>query len=89
MKTYARIAAGAVVELLHTPATLSDLFHPALRWVEITDPAVAIGWVQTASGLAAPPVPQPQVEPPPPPTLAALQAQIAELAARVEALAPR
>ena len=85
MKTYARMEAGAVAELLRTGADPATLFHPALRWVEATDPAVAVGWVEVPWGLAAPPVPQPG--PAPLPTLAALHAQVAALTAQVAALA--
>jgi hypothetical protein len=86
MKTYARIDAGAVAELLRTEANPATLFHPAVRWVEATDPAVAVGWVEVPGGLAPPPEPAPGTTPEPAPTLAALHAQVAELAARVAAL---
>jgi hypothetical protein len=84
MKTYARMQAGAVAELLRTEADPAKLFHPAMRWVEATDPAVAVGWVEVPWGLAAPPLPP--APPEPMPTLAALHAQVAALAAQVAAL---
>jgi hypothetical protein len=51
VKTFARIEAGIVAELLRTEVALADLFHPALRWVEVVDPAVAPGWVEADGGL--------------------------------------
>ena len=90
MKTYARIEAGTVVELLTTQDDITKLFHPALRWVAVDTPAVAVGWVEGPNGLAAPPPPPPQpAPPPPPPTLDELHARINELAAKVAALSPR
>jgi hypothetical protein len=88
MKTYARIEAGAVTELLRTEVEPVKLFHPALRWVAVTNPAVAIGWIESGDTLVPPPVPPVVVEPPaePVPTLTQLHARITELAAQVAAL---
>lgn len=58
MKTFARIEAGAVAELLRTEANPADLFHAGLRWVEVGETSVAVGWVEGPDGLASPP-PQP------------------------------
>ncbi len=52
MKTFARIEAGTVAELLRSEVALADLFHPALRWVEVDDPAVSIGWIEVLGGFA-------------------------------------
>ena len=84
MKTYARIEAGAVAELLHTTADPKTLFHPAVRWVEASDPKVAVGWVEGPTGLA-PPAPAPAATAAVP-SLAELHAQVAELATKVAAL---
>jgi len=60
------------------------LFNPALTWVPITNPAVCVGWTQTATGFAAPP--PPAQTPLQAPTLAELQAELSALAARITAL---
>ncbi len=85
MRTYARIASGAVAELLATDQDITHLFHPALHWVDVTGRQVEVGWIMQDSGFAPPPLAPPQ---PAQPTLAQLQAQLSELAARVAALAP-
>jgi hypothetical protein len=86
MRTYARIEAGAVAELLAASQDITHLFHPALHWVDVTGKTVEIGWVMSSEGdFAPPPPPKPE---PAQPTLAQLQAQLAELSARVAALAP-
>ena len=90
MKTYARIETGAVAELLRTAANPAELFHPALRWVEVADPRVAVGWAEGPAGLIPPPPPAPVADPPPPaPTLAGLQARLDHLEAELAALRPR
>jgi hypothetical protein len=87
MKTYARIETGTVAELLLTEANPADLFHPALRWVEVTQAAVAVGWTEGPAGLTPPQVQEPVLAPMP--TLAELHARLADLAAQVAALTPR
>jgi hypothetical protein len=89
MTVYARIEAGSVAELLRTEANIASLFHPALRWVEALEPAVAVGWIEGPNGLAAPPPRAPAPEPPATTTLEQLQARIAELAEQVAALTRR
>jgi hypothetical protein len=87
MRTYARIDAGAVAELLSTDQDITRLFHPSLHWVEVTGRMVEPGWVMQPSGFIPPPAAP--IPPPLPPTLAQLHAQLTELAARVAALAPK
>jgi hypothetical protein len=86
MRTYARINAGAVAELLSTDQDITRLFHPSLHWVDVTGRGVEVGWLMTANGFTAPP--PPPASPPVPPTIAQLQAQLTELTARVAKLAP-
>jgi hypothetical protein len=86
MKIYARVEAGAVAELLRTEANPANLFHKSLRWVEVTDPLVAVGWIEGPAGFVPPPIPE--AGPAPLPTLADLHARIVELTAQVAALAP-
>ncbi len=85
MRTYARIQSGAVAELLATDKDITHLFHPSLRWVDVTGQKVEVGWVMTNTGFAPPPAAAPQ---PQPQTLTHLQTQLNELTARVAALAP-
>ena len=86
MKTYARIEAGSVVELLRTETDPAKLFHPSLHWVEVSNPAVTVGWLQSATGFSPPPPPP---EPPAPiPTVTELHAKLNDLAAKVAALTP-
>jgi hypothetical protein len=87
MKTWARVQDGVVAELLTTDADLVTLFHPALRWVDVTGQNVAVGWVEQGTGFAAPPAPSTSLEAPVP-DITALQAQLTALAAQVAALAP-
>jgi hypothetical protein len=79
MRTFARINAGAIAELLATDQDITRLFHPALHWVDVTGKPVEPGWLTTATGFVAPP---------PLPTASApvTLAQIAELTARVATL---
>jgi hypothetical protein len=86
MRTYARITAGAVDELIVTDQDITRLFHPSLHWVDVTGRGVKVGWVMAGDGFAPPP--PPQAAPPAQPTLAQLQAQLTELSARVAKLAP-
>jgi hypothetical protein len=37
MKTYARIANGAVFELIETDGNIEEMFTPDLVWVDVTD----------------------------------------------------
>ena len=85
MRTYARIESGAVAELLATDEDITQLFHPDLRWVEVTGQPVEVGWMDGEHGFGPPPpAPVEAVQP----TLAQLQAQLNELARRLAALAP-
>lgn len=82
MKTFARVEAGAVAELLTTNSDITKLFHPALHWVEVTSP-VHVGWLQQGSSF---------VPPPPRPAMlltltpAELQARLSVLASQIAAL---
>jgi hypothetical protein len=67
VRTYARIASGAVAELLATDQDITHLFHPALHWVDVTGRQVEVGWIMQDSGFAPPPLAPPQ---PAQPTLA-------------------
>ena len=86
MKTYARVDAGVVAELLRTEANPAKLFHPSLRWMEVTDPAIEIGWTEVSSGFVPPPPAEPAQASAP--TLMELHMRLTELAAQVAALAP-
>lgn len=83
MKTYARVDAGVVAELYWTDTALDGLFHPALRWADVTGLPAQVGWVEEDGGFAAPP---PAADMLLPPTLGALQAQLATLAAQIATL---
>jgi hypothetical protein len=88
-KLFARVDTGAVHELLRTSADVSKLFHPSLKWVDVTGQTVKVGWIQTESGFAPEPAPPPAPVPAPPvPTFAELHAELLALAARIEALKP-
>jgi hypothetical protein len=82
-KTFARIQDGAVAELFATDADISQLFAPALVWVDVTEiPGVVQGWLYDGSAFTAPP----PVAAPPAPSLADLEAQLQALAAQIAAL---
>jgi len=87
MRTYARINAGAVAELLATDKDITHLFHPSLHWVDVTGKQVEVGWVMTEQGFTPPP--PPPAAAPAQPSLSQMQAQLAELTARVAKLAPQ
>ena len=53
MKTYARIEAGKVAELLSTDSNIAEMFHPSLQWIEASL-GVGEGWLHTADGFQAP-----------------------------------
>jgi hypothetical protein len=86
MRTFARVNAGTIAELLTTGGDITHLFHPSLHWVDVTGKPVEVGWVTTVTGFAAP-APATAAGPAPV-TLAQLQAQLAELTARVAKLTP-
>lgn len=46
MKTYANIADGVVQYLLPTDGDITEMFHPDMIWVDVTDaiPPLAAGW---------------------------------------------
>lgn len=47
MKKYARICEGEVQELFATDGDITQMFHPDLIWVDVTDldPAPVVGWI--------------------------------------------
>ncbi len=83
MKTYARIQDHAVAELFTTDGDMSELFSPALVWVDVTGiQGVSEGCLYDGSTFA-PPKP---VAAPAAPSLAELQAQLQALALQIAAL---
>jgi hypothetical protein len=46
MKTYANIGDGVVQYLLPTDGDITEMFHPDMVWVDVTDaiPPIASGW---------------------------------------------
>jgi hypothetical protein len=85
MKTYARIDAGAIAELLTTALDITTLFYPSLTWVDVTGLTVQVGWLQQGGGYVAPPSATNSL---PAPSLADLQAQLASLSAQIAAFQP-
>jgi hypothetical protein len=90
VKTYARMAGGKVLELLRSDGDVGAMFHPDIRWVDVTGLQVDgrdvdVGWVQAPGGFA----------PPPPdavvavatPSLRELQAELARLGAMIASFA--
>lgn len=65
MKTYANIADGVVQYLLPTDGDITEMFHPDMIWVDVTDaiPPIVAGWTAAeADGIwsfaaPVPPVP--------------------------------
>ena len=49
MKTYARILDGMVMELFSTDGDITQMFNPALIWVDVseTTPLPSFGWTAT------------------------------------------
>lgn len=61
MKTYARIENDAVVELLTTDGEITEMFHPDLVWVDVSDiSSISEGWKKSGSTF------YPSAEPAPP-----------------------
>lgn len=56
MKTYARIDAGSVVELFQTDSDITQMFHPDLIWIDVTDldPQPGQQWTYDGTTFAAP-----------------------------------
>jgi hypothetical protein len=59
MKSYARIDGGQVVEIFQTGGNITEMFHPSLVWVDITNinPQPQEGWSYNGTNFTAPPVP--------------------------------
>ncbi|GAN76348.1 hypothetical protein [Acidisphaera rubrifaciens] len=84
MRTYARIQDRQVVELLSTDDDIATLFHPSLRWVDVTDqPGVTVGWLHDGRAATAPVVTAPEALP----TIDELRLAFAQLEARLRRLA--
>ena len=82
MKKFARIEAGVVAELVEGD-TIEGLFHPSLRFVDVTGVDLEVGWLEVDGRFVAPP---PPAETLPTPNLVSLQAELAALAAKIAAL---
>lgn len=85
MRTYARIQDGVVAELLETDSDVAKLFPAELVWVEVsTEPNIRDGWRYDGSSFAPPGDVQGTVSLP---TISELQAELAQLSAKLTALA--
>ena len=84
MKTYARIQDGLIAELLKTDSDITNMFNPALFWVDVSSHAdIAEGWHFDGTNFTPPPAPPPAA---PLPTIAELQAQLAMIGAQLATL---
>ena len=56
MAKYARIDNGSVAEIFETEEDITQLFHPDLIWVDITnvDPSPEYGWIYKAKKFSRP-----------------------------------
>jgi hypothetical protein len=56
MKTYARIDNGLVAELFDTDGDISEMFNPAIVWIDVTaiDPQPKAGWSYDGQLFTAP-----------------------------------
>jgi hypothetical protein len=87
MKTYARVENQVVAEIITTTQTIGELFHPALRWVEVTGQSVQVGWIQNDNNtFAAPPQSATTAAATAGPSTAELQAEIKALKDQVAQL---
>lgn len=57
MKRYARIQDGVVFEFFETDGDITQMFHPSLVWIEITDldPQPECGWIYQDGAFSPPP----------------------------------
>jgi hypothetical protein len=84
MKTYARIQAEHVAELLSTNQDITAMFHRDIPWVEVTSVnGVAVGWKYDGQHFLPPTAPESTASPV---TLLELQAQLAALSSQLAAL---
>ncbi|XQU68219.1 tail fiber assembly protein [Cupriavidus sp. H18C1] len=62
MREYARIYAGEVAELFATDGDIGEMFHPDLKWVDITgaSPKPEVGWTYDGAVFGPPPGPTPE-----------------------------
>jgi hypothetical protein len=81
-RVYARVEDGQIAELATFDTSPATLFHPAVRWMDVTGQNVAVGWREAVGGFVPPPPPEPAA----PPSLADLQSQLAALAVKIAAL---
>ena len=72
-----------VAELFVTEREMAELFHSGLSWVEATGQAVAEGFRHDGGAFLPPSPPEPEATVP---SIAELQAQVAELSAKLVAL---
>ncbi len=80
LKTFARLEDGTVAEIFRTAVDVSELFHPAVAWRNITEhPEVKIGWTHDGASFSPPS----DVTAPTPPSLAELQAQLNAIEAQI------
>jgi len=87
MKTYARIQDGLVAELLKTDGDITNMFHPALIWTDVSSQAnVAEGWQFDGSNFLPPTASPPTAATP---TVDELQALLAVISARLETLSAK
>jgi hypothetical protein len=55
MRIWGRVADGAICELLQTNRAISELFHPELQWVDLSDQSdVLEGWLWDGERACAP-----------------------------------
>ena len=81
--TYARVQDGRVVELLESDRDPAGFFNEQVTWVVVPNDQVGLGWFY--NGISFLP-PTPASMPSPQTTLVELQAQLAALSARINAL---
>lgn len=87
MKTYARIQDGLVAELLETEHDITNMFNPALFWVDIgSRVGIHEGWQFDGVEFTSPTVSSVVARAL---TLAELQAQLSVLSAQIAALKSR
>lgn len=52
MKTYARIDSGAIAEFFETDGDITEMFHPDLVWVDVTNASPLPSWGWSAVGVS-------------------------------------
>jgi len=83
-KMYARINDGRVAELTEYDSDPSTVFHPAVRWIDVSGvTGIALGWEFDGQRFSRPALPE---SAPNAMSLAALQARLSDLAAQIALL---